>query len=104
MKLEIEKKEKPLLMCEEIIAVVNERTTPSNTIIKEEIAKKTGKPQELVVIKSIYQTYGKDESRIRAFVYNDADAMKKFEEYPKKKKQQGAVAEKEAEKPAEVKK
>ena len=82
-------------MGEEITAVVKEKTTPSNAAIKEEIAKKIGKPQELIVIKSIYQTYGKDESKIRAFVYNDADAMKKFEASPKKKP--GAAAEKPAE-------
>ena len=77
-------------MGEEITAVVLEKTTPSNATIREELAKKTGKPAELIIIKSIYQTYGKDESKIRAFIYNDADAMKKFEAHPKKKKQQGA--------------
>jgi len=90
MELKIEKKEKPLLMGEEIKAVILEKTTPSNAAIREELAKKTGKPAELIVIKSIYQTYGKDESKIRAFIYNDADAMKKFEAHPKKKNKPGA--------------
>ena len=85
-------------MGEEVTAVLYEKTTPSNSAIREELAKKTGKAAELIVIKSIYQTYGKDESKIRAFIYNDAGAMKKFEASPKKKKQEGT------EKPAEEKK
>lgn len=102
MELVIEKKEaKPLLEREEIKAIVKSAITPSNAQVKEAIASKLNKPTELVVIKSIYPQFGKQESTISAFVYDNEEALKKFEPKPKAKEEEAKPREKPAEKPEE---
>ena len=88
MELIIEKKEKnPLLEREEIKAILKSNITPSNAQVKEIIASKLNKPAEVIVIKGIYPKFGKQESDVRAFVYNSEEALKKFEPKPKAKKE-----------------
>jgi len=102
MELVIEKKEKnPLLEREEIKAILKSNITPSNAQVKEVIASKLDKPVGLVVIKGIYPKFGKQESDVRAFVYNSEEALKKFEPKPKAKKGEAKPGEKSAEKPEE---
>ena len=102
MELIIEKKEKnPLLEREEIKAIVKSNITPSNAQVKEIIASKLNKPAEVIVIKGIYPKFGKQESDVRAFVYNSEEALKKFEPKPKAKKGEAKPGEKPVEKPEE---
>ena len=81
------KKQTPklLLSREEFIATIEGKTTPSNVLVKEEIAKKLGKSSELIVIKKIHQEYGKPECEIFFYVYSNPEALKKFEKVSVKK-------------------
>jgi ribosomal protein S24E len=91
--LSIEKKEsKPLLEREEIYAIVKSKVTPSLTSVQEEIANKLEKKKELVVVKNVYQRFGKQEASVVAYVYDSEEALKKFE--PKKKEKKAKVEEK----------
>lgn len=86
MKFKITKQEpKKLLSREEYYAVIEEEKTPSHVVLKEEIAKKTGKGSELIVIKKIDQKFGKPEIEAKFYIYNNADALKKFEPKTKAK-------------------
>jgi len=104
MELVIEKKEKnPFLEREEVKAILKSNITPSNAQVKEVLASKLNKPAELIVIKGIYPKFGKQESEVRAFVYNSEEALKKFEPKPKAKKEKAKPKEKSEEKSEEEK-
>jgi len=87
----IKQEPKKLLSREEFIAVVEESTTPSHAKIKEDISKKTGKQADLIVIKKIHQEYGKPEVKVTFYVYQNAEALKRFEVEKKTKKVAGAA-------------
>jgi len=76
--------QKKLLSREEYLAEVKDKTTPSYAALKEEIAKKTGKPAELIVIKKIGQRYGKGEVEAKFCIYNNQESLKRFEKEGKK--------------------
>lgn len=100
MKVHIEKKEyKPLVERDEFIVKIEEiNSTPSKANIKEDIAKLTNKPQEDIVVKKIYQAFGKKEAYALAYVYHSQEALKKFEPRKKEKKAQTEVPVKTGEK------
>ena len=55
----INKKEEPLLSRIKVEAeIAFEKATPSRAEIKSQVAKDVGKDEKLVVVKSIYTTYG----------------------------------------------
>lgn len=91
MKVHIEKKEhKPLVERDELILKLEGTdATPSNVHLREEISKLTNKSQDDIVVKKIYQAYGKKEAHALAFVYHSQDALKKFE--PRKKEKKAAA-------------
>ncbi|MEM4702889.1 MAG: hypothetical protein QXP53_00140 [Candidatus Pacearchaeota archaeon] len=90
--MRIEKQEyKPLTSRTEIEAKVEAKITPSNLQIQEELSKKLEKDKELIVVKHIYQSFGKHEAKIIAYVYDSKEALKKFE--PKKKERKQVVKE-----------
>lgn len=93
MKVHIEKKEhKPLVERDELIVKLEgTAATPSNANLKEELAKLTNKPQEDIVVKKIYQAYGKKDVHALAYIYNSADSLKKFEPRKKEKEAQAAA-------------
>lgn len=95
MNIKIIKQEpKKLLSREEFYAVIEEeKTTPSHKIVKEEIAKKTGKNSELIIIKKIEQKYGKPEVEVKFYIYQNPEALKKFEVERKTKQAAPAAAE-----------
>jgi len=86
MDIEIKKQTPKLLLSrEEFIATVEGKTTPSNILVKEEIAKKLGKSADLIVIKKIHQEYGRGECEIFFYVYSSIEALKNFEKVKVKK-------------------
>ncbi len=89
MELTIIKKElNPVLSREEIKADIKSDTTPSYVEVMQELAEKLGKDKELIIIKSLYQKYGKHESILSAFVYNNKEAFAKHEAKKEKKKEE----------------
>jgi len=88
MEIVIESKEpKPLVERDELILKVTGFTaTPSRAAIIEEISKLIPGPKENIVVKKIYQHYGKQEARVLVYVYYSQEAMKKFEKRKKKEK------------------
>ncbi|MFH1823137.1 MAG: hypothetical protein ABH817_00245 [archaeon] len=85
MKLTVQSQEKkPLVEREEIKAIAEAKITPSNQVVKEELAKQLNKDKKLIVIEHIYQKFGSNESTILAFVYDSMESLEKFE--PKIKK------------------
>ena len=70
---------KPLLSREEFIAVINEKKTPSNASLKEEISKKLNAPVELIIIKKIDQKYGQNKVEVNFYIYGNIESLKKFE-------------------------
>lgn len=100
MKLTVKKKESNLLLSrEEIEAIINvSDATPSFAEVKKELSSKIGKPEELTVIKSIYQQFGSDEAKVSAFVYDSKENLDKIEPKLKVKKEKKAKAEQKTEK------
>lgn len=89
--MKIEKQEKKSLVeREEILAVAEEKVTPSKAKIQEELAVLIKKDKELIVVKHIYQKFGSNKSNVIAYAYDSAESLKKFE--PKKKEKKAAVA------------
>ena len=87
MELEIKKKIlNPLLSRIEIEGIAFSENTPSYDEAKKELADQLEADAGLIVIKNIYQKYGQFSSLINAFVYNNIEAMKKFEKAKKDKK------------------
>ena len=85
MNIKIEKTlQKPLLSREEGIAIVDEKTTPSNSSLKEDISKKLNKPADLVVIKRVNQRYGISQVEVNFYVYENQEALKRFEKESQK--------------------
>lgn len=85
--LKIERQEyKPLLSRTEVTATISSSSTPKKTEIQEKLSEKFNKEKELVVVKHIYQKFGKHEARVIAYVYDSLEAMKKFEKIKKKEK------------------
>ncbi|MCS7134399.1 MAG: hypothetical protein NZ889_00870 [Candidatus Pacearchaeota archaeon] len=90
MKITIEKKEyKPLVERTEILAKAEKEITPTKEEIREQLSSLLEKPKELIVVKHIYQQFGKQESKIIAYVYDSQESLKKFEKN-KKEKQKNA--------------
>jgi ribosomal protein S24E len=100
--------EKPLLARKEVEAhmVFEGKATPSNADVAKAIASELKTDEKLVVVKHIYTAFGSCEADIAAYVYDNEEALKKFEPKEKKaeKKEGEAPAEeaKPAEKPAEA--
>jgi|GEM_PF-3203320 len=93
MKLKIESKEdKPLVDRYELKVKIEEvEATPSNDYIKKEIAKSTGKPEDMIVVKKILQEFGKKTAEALVYVYNSVESLKKFEPKKKEKKAQAGA-------------
>jgi len=81
----LEQKDEPLLSRKEIKAELTfEGTaTPSNDTVKKAIAKNLKADEKLVVVKSIYTTYGTNNADVNAYVYASEKEMTNIE--PKKK-------------------
>jgi len=79
--------EKPLLRREEYILGVKQAITPSYAELKAEIAKKLNKPESLIVIKKVDQQFGSQGAAVHIYLYENEEAMKKFEKGKEEKKE-----------------
>lgn len=61
------------------LLVENKGATPSRQDLVKEIAKKFKTDEELVIIKHIYQQFGKNKTKLMVHIYEDKDKMKIFE-------------------------
>ncbi len=87
----IEKKEhKVLLGREEIEAVSDDKVTPSISSIQEYLANELKKDKELIIVKKVYPSFGKQKADILAYIYDSKEMLNKFE--PKKKENKKAEA------------
>ncbi|MBU2522806.1 MAG: hypothetical protein KKE23_00765 [Nanoarchaeota archaeon] len=91
--------EKPYLGRKEIVLKGSSAITPSKIELKEEAAKLTSSPAEMVVIKKVNQQFGRKDFEVEVYVYSDEKSMKEFENTKKsgiseqeKKKAEGAAA------------
>jgi small subunit ribosomal protein S24e len=83
----IEKKEhKPLLGREEIKAISDDQVTPSMASIQEYLATELKKDKELIVVKKVYPSFGKQKADILVYVYDSKELLNKFEPKKKEKK------------------
>ena len=80
--------EKPLLARKEVSATFTfqGKATPSNADVRKAVAGELKVDEKLVVVKSIYTSFGTTEALIKAYAYNTEDDMKKIE--PKNKKEE----------------
>ena len=82
IKTQIEKK---FLGRKELILEGNSATTPSKVQLKEEIAKMTSSPAEMIVIKRVNQQFGNKAFSVNSYVYDNEKSFKEFEKEKKKK-------------------
>lgn len=99
----LEEKENSLLNRKEFLLEIDSSgKTPSNKELKQELAQKLKAKPELIVIKNIYQAYGKMTSKSEVFLYNDEKSLKETETIKEKpKKEATAEQPKEQYKPKE---
>lgn len=90
----LEKKESPLLNRTEVSAeIVYSGATPKNEEVKAKIASALSQKENLVVIKSIYTSFGHTKAKVSAYVYANEKEMAKIEPKKKEKKKKGAAVE-----------
>lgn len=83
----LEKKEASLLSRTEITGeIAFSGKTPSFAELKQALSKSQKAEESLIVIKSIYNEFGKQKAKFTAYVYKDAANLKKFEPKIKEKK------------------
>ncbi|MFH0798207.1 MAG: hypothetical protein V1906_02225 [Candidatus Woesearchaeota archaeon] len=74
----LNEKDAPLLDRKEVKLKVNffNTTTPSNSALESEVARKLKADPSLVVIKSIKQKFGAGEAEVTAYIYKSLDRLK----------------------------
>ncbi|MBS3128245.1 hypothetical protein J4410_03810 [Candidatus Woesearchaeota archaeon] len=77
-----------------------EKATPSNVEIAKEIAHELKSKESLVKVRHIYTQYRKNKAKIKAYVYDNEDAVKKIEIIPRKQRRAEQKAAEEARKKA----
>jgi len=75
-----------LLEREEILLLIESKTTPSKEEIKEELSKKLKKEKQNIVINKIDQKFGSNKFDVDIFVYDSYEGLKKYNKIPKKTK------------------
>ncbi len=95
MKLEIESDTaRSLLGRREVKGVlVFDGATPSNNVVRKEIAVQLKVPEEFVVNKHIYTAFGKTSAKFLVYVYSSKEELKRFEPGVKKKSEAKPAAE-----------
>ncbi len=87
MKLEIKSDTiKPLLGRREVEGVlVFDEATPSNDVVRKEIAAQLKVPEELIVNRHIYTCFGRTFAKFLVYVYSSREEIDRFEPRVKKK-------------------
>lgn len=100
MKSEIVNQAKnPFLRREELILKITSKSAPSKTEVKKEI----GEDENLIVIKKINTSFGRQTFIVEAVIYDNIEAKEKIETIPQKIREKMA-ADKKAEEEARKKK
>ena len=95
----LDKKEEPLLSRTRMEAeVIFENATPSGQEVKSNLAKKIGKDEKLIDVKSIYTVFGLKKAKILFYAYENEEILKRIK-IEKKKTEKKPKAEKEETKP-----
>lgn len=100
--------ESKLLNRVEIVAITNHagKATVSNSEVKETLSKALKADAKMVIVKGVKGVYGKEESKVNAYLYNDKDSLIRLEgkdAYKEEKKEEvPAEASKEEAAPKEV--
>jgi len=104
MELEITgKKENKTLQRQEVeLEIKDVKLTPSRKELRPKIAALLGAKEELTVIEKIEHSFGTREGKIKAYIYENKEAMKKIEPIHLTERDLGKKKKKE-EKPAEKK-
>lgn len=85
----IQEKENSLLKRRELdLEVESPDKTPSNQELKKELATLLKIKEELIVLKGIYQVFGKRTSKAGVHVYKDEKSLKEIEGRQKRKKKE----------------
>ena len=105
MDIQIKEKENVLLQRKELTGTISfSGSTPRNTDVQAEIAKKLSVDKDLIVMKHIYTTFGDTKARFEAFAYANKEQRVKLEgKLPEPPAEEKKEAEKPAAAPAEVK-
>jgi len=92
MKIEIaSRKEKPLLNRAELaLDVTFQGATPSKADLRKSIAATINGAEELLVIKKVDTLFGASRAKVSAWLYADADSLKRYEPAEKKPKKEEA--------------
>ena len=78
--MEIKKQFKnSLLGREEIEFLIKENVAPSKEDLKKKLAEKFKKPENSIVIKTIYGNFGKREFLVNVFIYDSEEQKNKIE-------------------------
>lgn len=101
MDIKVKQKHKnPSLHREEIVFEIKAKITPQRKELREKIAALNSTKPELVIIEKISNSFGSTDSKGRAFVYENKEALEKTEVQNLISKNTGAKKRKEAEKEA----
>ena len=92
----LDKKEEPLLSRTRMEAeMLFENATPSGQEVKSNLAKKIGKDEKLIDVKSIYTVFGLKKAKILFYAYENEEIFKRIK-VEKKKSEKKPKAEEEA--------
>ncbi len=68
-----------------VLEAKGEKVTPSYAQLKAEVAKNLKASEDQVVLKKVNQQFGKQDVLVEAYLYNSAEAAKKYEKVKVKK-------------------
>ena len=76
-----------------VMEMLFDKAVPSNAEARKKVAHEVKVDETLVVIKKIANAYGSTKADVTAFIYKDAETLKKVEPKPKEKKEKKAEEE-----------
>jgi len=101
----IKEREMKLLSRKRVVLMVDhDGSTPSRLELVKEVAKKFKVKEDLVIIKHVYQQFGKNKTKLIVHIYNDKKKKNTFEHKSLLKKHEEKPVEKDEEKQAPAEK
>ena len=85
-----------LLNRAEVVVNIESNTTPSKEEVKKKISHEFKKPEENIVIESIYGKFGSHNFKIEVKIYDDAESLLRYETVSRKDRKKMAEEEKKA--------
>ena len=87
---QVSHEKKPLLSREEFVIEIEDSKTPSNAELRKAISEKSGKNENLILIKKISHKFGTQNTLANFYVYHGESAIKRFERFRKPKTAEAA--------------